>query len=427
MFRRKKEILGVVIVAIITIVCMGLCSLTGVASTTTMEWYDSWAGPEAVPIEKILDLFEQKNPTIKVERNHFSHDDFDTKIRILLASGNPPPVIPMSPDDFGAFSRQGVLKDLTSLWEEKGYDKYFSQSMKKTCTANGTVMAIPFRINPVPLVWYNVHLFEKLGIEPPEKAPTWEEFKILCQRLKDADVVPLGVGGKDKWPLYCWIQAILARMYGGDIFPQLANGTIAWDDPKVLAAFEKWKELLDAGYFTKDPNAYGFMDTFLKLGRSEIAMQAQGSWLDGMFQVELELKPGVDYNYFPFPIINSDIERVDTICVDYVGLFKDYQNLEVAVLLLDFLASAEAQGVIVEMGVAIAPNKNVSSEAYNVVTKKMAKDVAKYSIVPELNAFLHSEVYPFLKTELQRFIADPAKYPEVCAALKAKTEEALKK
>ena len=43
-------------------------------------------------------------------------------------------------------------------------------------------------------IWYSKDLFEKAGITETPK--TWDEFKTVVQKLKDAGITPIAVGSR---------------------------------------------------------------------------------------------------------------------------------------------------------------------------------------------------------------------------------------
>ena len=70
-----------------------------------------------------------------------------------------------------------------------------------TGTIDGKIYSVQQSVLPGG-IWYSKDLFEKAGITETPK--TWDEFKTVVQKLKDAGITPIAVGGKDAWPAAHW-------------------------------------------------------------------------------------------------------------------------------------------------------------------------------------------------------------------------------
>ena len=81
-------------------------------------------------------------------------------------------------------------------------------------------------------------------------------------------------------------------------------GEAAYTDPEVQKAMELWKELVDAGYFVENANAYDWTDAADQVANGEAAMTLMGTWITGYWDGN-KLKAGEDYDFFPFPTIDE--------------------------------------------------------------------------------------------------------------------------
>ena len=115
--------------------------------------------------------------------------------------------------------------------------------------------------------------FQKLVAELKEKTPD----------AKAANIVPIaqGVGDRPFPGAYILGEALLRKL-GKDDYAKLWNGTLSYEDPRVVDVFKWTKELVDAGAYPKN-----FMT--LKLGESHYyfytkpgaLMLPMGSWYTG--------------------------------------------------------------------------------------------------------------------------------------------------
>ena len=77
------------------------------------------------------------------------------------------------------------LLDLEDLAKENDYEATANAGLMAACrdAGGGTLKTIPYQPN-VFAFFYNKDLFEQAGIT--EEPKTWDEFKDVCQKLKDA-------------------------------------------------------------------------------------------------------------------------------------------------------------------------------------------------------------------------------------------------
>jgi multiple sugar transport system substrate-binding protein/raffinose/stachyose/melibiose transport system substrate-binding protein len=389
-----------------------------------LVFYHYWsAGSWLEGINTLLDAFERQYPEVKLYRNALEHEAFKTSIGVSLAGGNPP-------DAFsywcGArtqfFVDRDLLMDLTSVWDSEGFDQLFSPETKlAAATYNGKIYSVPVSQFPV-MMWYNKHVFEKYNIQPPK---TWDEFLTVCETLKSNGVAPISLGSKFRWPAQYWFDYLLTRTAGGEFRAGLMQGKGSYTDPKVLKALELWKELLDKGYFIKDPAAYDWSDALGQMVRGEAAMNLMGGWASGSLILDMKQKPVEDYDFFEFPIIDPNVEKVVVGTYDGIVVSKDAANFDNAKLLLKVLASAEAQGPFAQIVGCIAPNVTVS-DIYNDIDKK---EIAAIKGVPWYHGYdlaTDPAVADAGLTSFANFLASPAKYKEIMAEVDAAAKEVFK-
>ena len=133
-------------------------------------------------------------------------------------------------------------------------------------------------MQPVVL-YFNKEVFEQVGAEAPK---TWDELMALVPKFKAAGIAPFSLGGQSRWPDLMWLEYLVERIGGPDVFANIAaNKPDAWSDPAVTEALTKIQQLVDAGGFVNgfssiaaDSNAD---QALLYTGKS--AMILQGGWI----------------------------------------------------------------------------------------------------------------------------------------------------
>jgi ABC-type glycerol-3-phosphate transport system substrate-binding protein len=392
--------------------------VTTVTPTKPVAIMHKWGGTEGEVFEKILKDFDKERPELEIKIVFVPTDPREV-VMPMIAAGKPPDVVQTTmPAWIEEMAKAGALLPLDDLWKEKGYDRYFSESWKEMVSVEGRIYAVPVKADEKSCIWYTIKEFKELGLEEPK---TWDEFIALCEKAKKAGKYPLIIGAKDGWVCTDTFENILVKL-DPDKYMKLAKHEISWEDPIVYEVFEYWKQLLP--YYYPNPLGYGFYEAFLKRTRGEAMMQSMGDWIDPMTIAEFGWKPGVDFTFFTWPIINPNVPHTIIVGADFFTLLKG-ENPKHGRILIDFLASDKCQTLLAKSGWMV-PNKLVPKEIFNPNMKKVAEDLAKYNVVFDLDDLLPTELSRHFRSQLQRFFKEPDKYKEICASLEAKAKEVYK-
>jgi raffinose/stachyose/melibiose transport system substrate-binding protein len=162
--------------------------------------------------------------------------------------------------------------------------------------------------------WYNKDLFAKAAISAPPA--TWDEFLADVQKLKATGVVPIAVGGKDRWPDAFYWDYLAVRMCSKSTMTQAAKDYNLSDSCWVQAG-AKVKQLLDASPFQSGflatPAQQGAGSAAGLIGNGKAAMELQGQWDVGVMNGLTPDQKGLGdkLGWFQFPSL-SDGKGVQT-------------------------------------------------------------------------------------------------------------------
>jgi len=259
------------------------------------------------------------------------HEDFKTDI-LVRASGD------SLPDVFSYWAGARVqfivdsnaLHPIDDMWNDAGLDGVVAKSVADSATLyNGERYLVPFNYHYAG-VFYNKAVFDEAGVgEPPTD---WDGFLELCETLGAKGITPIALGSKNRWPAQFWFDYLLLRTAGPDYRARLMAGDASYDDPEVRTAMGMWKALVDAGHFTENANADSWTDASDKVARGDAAMTLMGTWITGYWN-GLDLVPGEDYDFFPFPTVMDgvaemiDLVQVEATCPDGTKLVSVHQPI----------------------------------------------------------------------------------------------------
>ena len=130
--------------------------------------------------------------------------------------------------------------------------------------------------------FYNKKLFEKAGVKA-EDVKSWDDFLSAVKKLKAAGIVPIVVGGGEKWPMHFYYSYLVMRI-GGE--HALADAKAGKDGGFKSATFvEAGKRLRELAAL--EPSQPGYLTTKHAestgiFGDGKAAIELMGEWLIGM-------------------------------------------------------------------------------------------------------------------------------------------------
>lgn len=261
------------------------CGTSGPGASTgggASMWYLS-GEPNQTTMQKAVDAFSSANPDSKIAVTYFQNDAYKTKIKTAIGAGQAPTIIyGWGGGTLKTYAEANQVEDLTSWFAENPdlKNKFFPASFGAG-TVNGKIYALPNQYVAPIVLFYNKELFEKAGAQPPK---TWDDVMSLVKTFNDMGVAPFSLGGQSRWTSMMWLEYLLDRIGGAEVFNAIFEGKPnAWMDPAVIETGTKIQELVSAEGFIKgfssitaDSNA----DQAL-LFTGKAAMMLHGSWTYG--------------------------------------------------------------------------------------------------------------------------------------------------
>lgn len=184
-------------------------------------------------------------------------------------------------------------------------------------------------------------------------------------------------GAASGWPGTDWIEDIMLRTAGPEVYDQWVNHDIPWTDARVKRAFEIFGSIVrDEAYTWGGPiavNATNFNDAVapLFMDPPQAFMHRQASFITSTIRENNpNLVAGEDYDFFPFPPIEEEYGTPVLGAADMVSLLTEKPA---AKQFMRFLATPGAQSIWVgELG-KIGVNKRINPNVYpDELTAKMA-------------------------------------------------------
>jgi alpha-glucoside transport system substrate-binding protein len=344
--------------------------------TGTVTVLSLWGGSEKEAFQKVLTGFTTKT---NIKTKYETARDFLPVIRTRLAAGNPPMV--------AIVPRPGIVTDLAQdgsliTFEDLGLDseainENYAKAWTDLTTIDGETYGVVAKANSKSTIWYKPQSLQELGAETPE---TWDQLLALTEQYKEAGKVPWAVGAGDGWPLTDWFESIYLYQHGPEKYEQLFNGDVEFTDQTVKDSLTEMVKIINGDNVPGGIEAAlgtAFVDSIGQVfgANAKAELYYEGGFVGGIAtgEVNPNLKPGTDIDFFPFPTINEEVGQPLLGAGDVAVAFENNEDVKA---LMEYLSSPEAGEIWVSTGAIVSPNRGVDLESYpNELVKKEAEQV----------------------------------------------------
>jgi raffinose/stachyose/melibiose transport system substrate-binding protein len=247
--------------------------------------YWSLSGPPGQPYRQAaIDRFNKANPSTKITATFFQNDAYKQKIKTAIGAGQAPTMIwGWGGGGLKAYVDSNQVVDLTDWFGQNAAVKAkLLPSSFGAATVNNKIYAMPIETVQPIILYYNKKVFDSVGVQPPQ---SYGDILALIPKFNAKGIAPFSLGGQSRWTNMMWLEFMLDRIGGPDVFNNVFAGTKgAWSDPAVLDMLTKIQDLVKNKAFvngfesiTADSNAD---QALLYTGKA--AMMVHGAWSYGI-------------------------------------------------------------------------------------------------------------------------------------------------
>jgi alpha-glucoside transport system substrate-binding protein len=301
----------------------------------TVSVYTSIVAPEDVTQKNSYKLFEEcTGATIKYEGSK----EFEAQLVVRVRSGNPP--------DVAYLPQPGLLKTLVNDTGKvleapdsvaANVDKWWGEDWKGYGTVDGKFYAAPLGANVKSFVWYSPGVFADNGWEVPQ---TWDEMTALSDTIVQSGKMKpwcagIGSGEATGWPVTDWLEDVMLREVGADVYDQWTNHEIPFNDPQVVSALDRVGEILKNPDYVnggigdvKSIATTTFQDGGLPVAKGECAMYRMAGFYANFWPEGTEVGEDGDVYAFYLPPIDEAQGKPVLGGGEFVAAFEDRPEVQ---------------------------------------------------------------------------------------------------
>jgi len=322
---------------------------------------------QAIELDYMVETFDTFQDCTGINVDVVGTQEAETQINVRAAAGDPPELM--------IIPQPGLLQRLVedgyvipaSQSVEDNVDEFWSESWKGYGTIDGTFYAAPLMASVKGWVWYSPAEFADKGVDIPE---TWDELLDLTATLAEESTatykpwcVGFGSGDATGWPGTDWVEDLVLRLSGPDVYDQWVVGDVQFSDPEIRAAFEEVEKILlnpeyvNGGFGgVESIVSTTFNDGGLPILDGNCSMHHQASFYESQWPEGTVVAPDGDIWAFLTPKVDASSGDAVTGGGEFVAKFVEGEAVDAV---QTFMASDTWANLRVDLGGVISANKGL--------------------------------------------------------------------
>lgn len=265
-----------------------------------LEYWTPFSGGDNRFMTEMVERFNSEHTDIQVNQTNSRLDDYYSRLRTAVLSGNAPDVAIIHTTSLPQFVHNGYIEDVTSAAEQIGLDwNKFNGNILRSTIYEGRSYAIPLDTHAL-VMYYNKTYLAKAGVLDASGKPVIgkgpDGFISFLEQIKTSvppDVAPMAQPSTRIDSVWLW-WSLYNQMDGGGAFYNENATKAVLDNPKALKALEFVNGLYTSGLIPPNIN-----DAFKLFYDGKAAVLITGMWGTGAF----ENANALDFGVIPVPVI----------------------------------------------------------------------------------------------------------------------------
>jgi multiple sugar transport system substrate-binding protein len=218
-----------------------LLSPLPLAAQTPVEvklWHMEQPPHRVARIQELIDAFNAANPDVVVSQEPQNWGEIYAKAPAAVAAGAGPDMLFAIPDFAPIFKGLGQLQPVDAFVAELDAKHDFVDSAVEAYTYDGGIWAVPM-YNMTMHLWYRPSVLAAAGVAVPT---TWDEWRTAAETLTVDGQFGMGLPANKQLYTDQTVYSVMLNGGASEIYNE--DGTLRFDNPETVAAYEFYKEML---------------------------------------------------------------------------------------------------------------------------------------------------------------------------------------
>lgn len=364
----------------------------------------AFGGQEQEAFEESLAAFEEESG---IEIQYTGDQDFDTTIRTRTDAGDAPDIA-LFPQPGGLLdiAEDGFINPISDFMEVGDLEETLIPGFLEAATLDGEVYGAPMRMAVKSIVWYPKKAYEDAGYNTEPQS--MQELDEVAQQIKSDGTAPWCVGWESDqatgWVGTDWLEEMVLRTAGPDVYDQWVKHEIPFDDPQIVEALDAAGEILKGdGMVLGGTRAIlntGFADAMQPAfgNQPRCFLHRQGNFATGFYPEDIQKNLDDEVGTFVLPPIEDGFDGQPILGGgDLAAMFngEDEEAQEV----FEFLVSDEFGKEWAQGGGWLSPHATFDTSNYadettrNIATIAAESDVFRFDASDLMPANIGSGVF----------------------------------
>lgn len=243
-------------------------------------------------------------------------------------------------------------------------EQNYSADWLKYSTVNGQLYGAPLGSNVKSFVWYSPKTFKEKGWTVPT---TWDDMIKLSDQIAASGTKPwcagIESGDATGWPATDWIEDVLLRTGGPDVYDKWTTHEIPFNDPQVADALNRAGSILKNEKYVnggfggvKSIATTSFQEGGTPITAGKCALHRQASFYANQWPEGTKVAEDGDVFAFYFPAIDPSKGKPVLGGGEFVAAFADRPEVQAV---QTYLASGEYANSRAKIGDWVSANKKL--------------------------------------------------------------------
>jgi alpha-glucoside transport system substrate-binding protein len=326
-----------------------------------------------------VETFKEFEKCTGIKIDYEGTGEFEAQLNVKVQGGNAP--------DIAFIPQPGLLQRFVKAGDVveppegavANAEEFFSDAWREYGSVDDKFYAYPMSANVKSFVWYSPKAFTEAGYEIPT---TFDELVELSDTIAATGKKPwcagIESGDATGWVLTDWMEDLVLRDAGPEVYDQWVAHEIPFDDPAITSALDKVGTILrnpdyvNGGYGdVRSIATTSFQDGGLPILEGECFLHRQASFYANQWPEGTEIAEDGDVFAFYFPGENAD-EKPVLGGGEFVAAFDDRPEVQAV---QTYLSSAEYVNVKAKIGNWVSAHKGVELENVTDPISKLSVEI----------------------------------------------------